>query len=93
VYAKSSTSGNNSSAKTGKQEHANLKQKVEQKPGWKSEPSLKGANGKTYKPDVVTPSNKFLELKPNTPSGRKKGAAQEKEYKKQLGMDGKVIYY
>ena len=77
----------------GNKAHADLAAKVKQKPGWQSEPILRGADGKLHKPDVVTPSGRFLELKPNTPNGRATGAAQADRYRKQLGMKGKVIYY
>ena len=73
--------------------HAESAVKVEQKPGWQSEPILRGADGKLHKPDVVTPSGRFMELKPNTPSGQATGARQAQRYKDQLGMEGKVIYY
>lgn len=77
----------------GNQAHADLATKVKQKPGWQSEPVLRGADGKLHKPDVVTPSGRFMELKPNTASGRATGARQAQRYRDQLGMDGKVIYY
>jgi hypothetical protein len=54
---------------------------------------LTGANGKVYKPDVVTPNGRILELKPNTPSGRAAGAAQITKYEEQLGMPARVTYY
>lgn len=73
--------------------YADLAAKVKQKPGWQSEPVLKGADGKNYQPDVVTPSGRFMELKPNTPSGRATGARQAQRYRDQLGMEGRVIYY
>jgi RHS repeat-associated protein len=85
--------GESSAAAKGREAHTKLAEKVKQKEGWQSEPRLVGADGKIHKPDVVTPSGKILELKPNTPSGRAAGKAQLKRYKKQLGMDGKVIYY
>jgi len=77
----------------GNQAHADLAAKVKQKPGWQSEPVLRGADGKLHKPDVVTPSGRFMELKPNTPSGRATGARQAQRYRDQLGMEGRVIYY
>ena len=77
----------------GNKAHTDLAAKVEKKPGWQSEPVLKGADGKMHKPDVVTPSNRFMELKPNTPSGRATGARQAQRYRDQLGMEGRVIYY
>ena len=77
----------------GNQAHADLATKVKQKPGWQSEPVLRGADGKLHKPDVVTPSGRFMELKPNTPSGRATGARQAQRYRDQLDMEGRVIYY
>jgi hypothetical protein len=70
-----------------------LAERVAQKPGWQSEPRLVGADGKVYKPDVVTSGGHILELKPNTPSGRAAGARQIQNYEEQLGMRGRVIYY
>jgi len=77
----------------GNQAHADLAGKVKQKPGWQSEPVLRGADGNLHKPDVVTPSGRFMELKPNTPSGRATGARQAQRYRDQLGMEGTVVYY
>jgi hypothetical protein len=54
---------------------------------------IRGADGKIHKPDVVTPNGRFMELKPNTPSGRRAGARQAQRYRDQLGMKGRVIYY
>jgi hypothetical protein len=59
---------------------------VHVEPGWQSEPRLIGADGRTYKPDVVTVKGHLLELKPNTPSGRAAGARQLRIYEEQLGM-------
>lgn len=77
----------------GKRAHRELDQKVAQKPGWQANPSLRGADGKMHKPDVITPSGRFMEYKPNTPSGRRAGARQAQRYRDQLGMKGRVIYY
>lgn len=59
--------------------------------GWNPRPSLRGADGKIHQPDVVTPNGRFMELKPNTPSGRRAGVRQYKRYSEQLGMKGRVI--
>jgi hypothetical protein len=85
--------GETPAAARGRQAHQDLREQILKKPGWKSEPKLLGADGKSYKPDVVTPSGRFMELKPNTPSGRAQGARQVRIYTKQLGMKGRVIYY
>jgi uncharacterized protein RhaS with RHS repeats len=85
--------GESAAAATGRQAHRELAERVAQKPGWRSEPRLIGADGKVYKPDVVTPHGRILELKPNTPSGRAAGACQIRKYEEQLGMLGRVIYY
>ncbi len=77
----------------GKQAHRDLAARVRGKRGWQSEPTLRGADGKLHKPDVITPSGRFLELKPNTPSGRAAGRRQAARYREQLGMEGRVIYY
>jgi hypothetical protein len=73
--------------------HRELAERIAQKPGWRYEPRLVGADGKTYKPDVVTPRGRILELKPDTPSGRAEGARKIRIYEEQLGMRGRVIYY
>jgi len=85
--------GESAAAAAGRQAHKELAERVAQKPGWQSEPRLVGADGKVYKPDVVTPGGHILELKPNTPSGRAAGARQIQNYEDQLGMRGRVIYY
>jgi hypothetical protein len=85
--------GESVATKAGRQAHRELADRVSQKPGWQSEPRLQGADGKFYRPDVVTPSGRILELKPNTPSGRAAGARQIGIYEQQLGMPGRVIYY
>jgi hypothetical protein len=85
--------GESAAAAAGRQAHKRLSERVAQKAGWRSEPRLQGADGKIYKPDVVTPNGRILELKPNTPSGRSAGARQIRIYEEQLGMRGRVIYY
>lgn len=93
LASKTVTRGGESAAAAGRQAHRELADRVAQKPGWQSEPRSLGADGKIYKPDVVTPNGRILELKPNTPSGRAAGARQIQNYEKQLGMPGRVIYY
>jgi hypothetical protein len=84
--------GESAAAAAGRAAHRDLAERVTAK-GWRSEPRLRGADGKIHVPDVVTPNGNILELKPNTPSGRLAGARQIKKYLEQLGMPGRVIYY
>ena len=85
--------GESAATAAGRQAHRELAERVTQKPGWQSEPRLVGADGNVYKPDVVTPGGRILELKPNTPSGRAAGERQVRNYEEQLGMRGRTIYY
>lgn len=85
--------GESAAAAAGRQAHRELAGRVAQKRGWQSEPRLQGADGRFYRPDVVTPNGRILELKPNTPSGRAAGSRQIRIYEEQLGMRGRVIYY
>ena len=78
----------------GREAHDRLKQEVkENAPGWFSEKTIDGLNGKTYRPDVTKPDGTFLELKPNSPSGIAAGEKQVANYEKQTGMKGEAIYY
>ena len=85
--------GENAAAAAGRQAHKELAERVAQKPGWRSEPRMTGADGKTYKPDVVTPRGRIMELKPNTPSGQAAGARQTSNYSTQLGAPARTITY
>ncbi len=81
-------------AAEGRKQHEAFKEKVKAKPDWQSEPSLVDPKtGKTVKPDAVTPSGRPVELKPNTPSGRAKGASQIKGQERATGKKGRVVYY
>ena len=85
--------GENAAAAAGRLAHRELAGRVAQKPGWKSEPRMTGADGKTYKPDVVTPRGRIMELKPDTASGRAAGARQTRNYSEQLGAPARTITY
>ena len=76
------------------QAHEELKERVRKKgDDWQPEPSIRGKDGRLHRPDVVTPGKRFIELKPNTPSGRASGRRQARRYEEQLGKKGRVIYY
>ncbi len=86
--------GESSKAKTGRQKHTELEQKVQQKPGWVDRPRfIDPVTGKNLIPDVQTRKGYLLDLKPNTPSGRATGRRQMKKYEKATGRRGRVIYY
>lgn len=80
--------------KDGNAQHSALKQKVNAKPGWKSEPQkVDATNGQILKPDVETPSGNLIELKPKTTSGIKQGKIQQKKYQNGTGQKTRVVYY
>jgi hypothetical protein len=45
------------------------------------------------RPDAIDPKGRVLEFRPNTPSGRARGAAQIRKYTEATGTKGRVIYY
>ncbi len=104
-FARSKTSGNNLYAQKGRQIHNQFKQKVEQKaqqqqarnpnkPTWQPEPTIVDPqSGKKYRPDAISPSGHPVELKPNTPSGRRRGEQQLKKYEEILQKRGRLILY
>jgi RHS repeat-associated protein len=85
--------GESAAAAAGRQTHRELAERVAQKPGWRSEPGMRGADGKYYKPDVVTPRGRIIELKPSTPTGRAAGIRQTQNYARQLERPARPVYY
>jgi len=80
----------------GREKHKEFKEKVQAKQhkGWVSEePERSRITGEIVIPDAKLPSGNFLELKPNTPSGRAQGVKQLKKYQQALDKKGRVIYY
>lgn len=90
---KTTRGGENSAAAIGREAHQDLARKVAEKPGWDPGPRERGADGRIHMPDVKTAQGRYMELKPNTPSGRAAGARQAARYEKQLGSRVRVIYY
>ncbi|MGB7068405.1 MAG: RHS repeat-associated core domain-containing protein [Pyrinomonadaceae bacterium] len=81
-------------AAKGRQEHKKFADKVKLKRGWKSEKNVKDpVTGKTVRPDARSRRGKPVELKPNTPTGRKKGAKDLKKQESDTGKKGRVVYY
>jgi hypothetical protein len=82
-------------AEKGRQAHREFDEKVRAKAnqGWQSQPTIKLPDGRIVRPDAVSPGGRPVELKPNTPSGRARGARQLDVYEKALGKKGRVVYY
>ena len=77
----------------GKAAHKDFSAKAEGK-GWSANVRMiDPKTGKTVIADAVTPSGRPLELKPNTPSGKAKGARQIQQYERATGKKGRVVYY
>jgi hypothetical protein len=82
--------GDNYATRAGRRAHAALRERVAQKPGWDPEPTVKLDDGRILRPDVRTPARVRkpgevpepyqMELKPNTPSGRRAAARAVKKY-------------
>ena len=54
----------------------------------------RGPNGEALRPDAATKGDKFyVELKPDTPSGRKAGAAQAARYRRLTKTPTRPTYY
>jgi len=83
-------------ARAGRRAHRELDTRVDLKPDWTSNPRLTTAKGETRIPDVGLPKrpgrvDKFLELKPNTPSGKRAATQAVKKYN-EFGKT-RPIYY
>jgi RHS repeat-associated protein len=81
------------SRKAGMQAHDAF-YKIMSSRGWAANKGIRGLNGRLQIPDALAPGNRFwLELKPNTWSGRLAGKLKAARYKKQLNIHGRVVYY
>jgi hypothetical protein len=96
--------GDNWATRKGRRAHAAFKEKVKTKDGWETDPPLKRAGKHPLRPDAGTPKRQpddpvnpgkrhYLELKPNTPSGRKAAARAVKRYMSLTKDKVRPIYY
>ena len=93
--------GDTAAARAGRTAHANLRERVEAKPGWEYEPRYNSKDGRLLKPDVGTPARNpanpkrryILELKPNTESGRDAARSAVKRYKEGTENKTRAIFY
>lgn len=93
--------GDNWATRSGRRAHKAFAVRVDQKPGWTPEPSIRSESGRTMRPDAGTPPKDpqfpneryYLELKPNTASGRKAGARAVKKYSESGTRKVRTVYY
>ena len=88
-------SGDTYYTRFGRREDMAFRAKVDAKPGWKAQPRVKTEGGLRI-PDAKAPvrssgTARFLELKPDTPSGRRAGEKALEKYK-DLGKT-RIVYY
>jgi hypothetical protein len=96
--------GDNWATRKGRQAHAAFKAQVQAKDGWDPDPAVKRPGQRPLRPDAGTPKRNpndpsnpdkryYVELKPDTPSGRARGASAVKRYQDASGNKARVVYY
>lgn len=93
--------GENYATKVGRRAHAWLEERLATKPGWDYEPDVVRPDARPLKPDVGTPQRNpadldkryYLELKPNTPTGRAAAARAVQRYMDATKQKVRAIYY
>jgi hypothetical protein len=92
--------GENPYAAAGRKAHEEFKQRVKAKEGWDADQSVPKQE-RVLRPDAQTPrrnpendEERFnIELKPNTPRGRRAGAESKRRYERATKNRTRVIYY
>lgn len=92
--------GDNWATRAGRRADKHYKDMARAKEGWKPEPRIVGPDGKLLKPDLGTPPRtpdpnvrNYIEVKPNTPSGRAAAARQVKKYEEATGRKVRPLFY
>lgn len=93
--------GDNWATRAGRRAHAALKERLAQKPGWEYEPKLPREGQRPLKPDMGTPKRnpldpsrrKYIELKPDSPSGRAAGARALERYRDATKDPVRLLFY
>lgn len=93
--------GDNWATRAGRRAHAWVEQRAAAKPGWDYEPGVPRPGARPLKPDLGTPPRDptdlakrfYLELKPNTPSGRAAAARAVRKYLDAAKRPTRAIYY
>lgn len=93
--------GDNWATRAGRRAHAALKEQLAQKPGWEYEPKLPREGQRPLKPDMGTPKRnpidpnrrKYIELKPDSPSGRAAWARALERYRDATKDPVRLLFY
>lgn len=92
--------GDNWATRAGRRADKFYKDMARAKEGWQPEPRVPGPNGTTLKPDVAAPRRtsdpavrKYIEVKPNTPSGRTAAARQVRKYAEATEQKVRALFY
>jgi len=92
--------GDNWATRAGRRADKHYKDMARAKEGWQAEPRIVGRDGELLKPDLGTPPRtpdpkvrNYVEVKPNTPSGRAAAARQVKKYKDATERKVRPLFY
>jgi hypothetical protein len=92
--------GDNWATRMGRRADKFYKDMARAKPGWQAEPRVVGPNGSTLKPDLGAPPRtpapdvrKYIEVKPNSPSGKAAAARQIKKYEEAILQKVRALFY
>jgi hypothetical protein len=93
--------GDNWATRAGRRAHAALETRLDGKDGWDYEPKVNRPGKRPLRPDGGTPprnpvdpdERNYVELKPNTKSGRAAAARSVKRYQKETGRKVRAIFY
>jgi len=92
VIVRVTRGGETEATRCGREAHEDFYLKVIAN-GGRATPRLIGKDGTVCIPDGIMPSNELWELKPDTPSGRRAGAADQEYYQNQLGLPVRLFFY
>ncbi len=92
--------GDNWATRAGRRADKFYKDMGRPKDGWDVEPRVRGPNGTILKPDLGAPARtsdprvrRYIEVKPDTPSGRAAAARQVKKYKEATRQNVRALFY
>lgn len=77
----------------GNRKHEEFDEWVRRKPGWKKRNYHRKGWSRYYTPDATAPSGNTVELKPESPSGRRAAKKKTKLYREITGTRSKALFY